>query len=222
MRFATWRATLHQAVDQIDRRLGTLLRATRVTGAAWTGVLDAVVSQQSDRVYLRRTILPALADARPQRVLFVGVRGYTRSYMHVFRGSAVEFWTSDIDPAVARYGSPNRHVTEDVRDLDAAFPPEFFEVAILNGVLGWGVDTSEDMRRALVATEAVLAPRGLLLLGCNTDRTPDPQALPGIELFEPVSFARLPQRTSFEDVTHVYAWYRKRRGRGSDATGASG
>jgi hypothetical protein len=181
-----------------------------------------VVGQQSDRVYFRKTILPALAEAQPRRILFVGVRGYTRSYAKAFRGRAVEFWTSDIDPAAARYGAPNRHVTEDLRDLHAAFPPEFFDVIIVNGVLGWGVDTPEDIHRALVATEAVLAPRGLMLLGCNSDRTPDPDDLPGIDLFEPVSFATLPHRKSFEDVTHLYAWYRKRREGGSEATGAFG
>jgi SAM-dependent methyltransferase len=167
-------------------------------------------------------ILPAIAKAQPQRVLFVGVRGYTRSYTEAFRGKGIEFWTSDIDPAVAKYGSPNRHVTEDLRNLGAAFPPKFFDVAILNGVFGWGVDSLEDIQRALVATEFVLAPGGIILLGYNSDRSPDPEALPGIELFEPVEFGNLPHRKSFSDVTHVYAWYRKRTDGGSEATAASG
>jgi SAM-dependent methyltransferase len=207
---ASWRSRLYRLADGADRRWGARLRSSAWSDWARIQVLDAVVAQQSDRVYMRRTILPALAAARPQRVLFVGVRGYTRHYAQAFRGLPVEFWTSDIDPAAARYGSPSRHVTEDLCELHNAFPPEFFDVAVINGVLGWGVDRPEDQSRALSATAQVLKREGHLLLGWNADRSPDPDAIAGIEAFARSGFAGLPPRKDFTDATHVYAWYRKR------------
>ena len=205
-----WRAWLHRAVDALDRRAGGALRSTPLLARAWVGVLDAAVARQSDRLYMRKEILPPLARARPQRILFVGVRGYTRGYAGAFRGLGVEFWTADIDPAAAEHGAPNRHVTEDLRDIDRAFPPGFFEVAMVNGVFGWGLDRPEDMDRALAAVAAVLKPQGLLLLGWNTGRVADPDTLAAIALFTPAAFGGLPQRKKFPDVTHVYAWYRRK------------
>jgi SAM-dependent methyltransferase len=209
-RTESWPRKLHRLADAIDRRFGASLRAWDPLEKAWTGILDAIVARQSDRVYLRRTVLPALAEARPDRILFVGVRGYTRSYGSMFQGLPTEYWTSDIDPAVAAFGAPNRHVTEDVRDLDSAFPPGFFDLVVLNGVFGWGVDRTDDMDRALDAIAAVLRSGGALLIGWNSDRAPDPDTLTGIAAFQPEGFAGLAQRTAFDDVTHVYAWYRKR------------
>lgn len=58
---------------------------------AWVAVLDGIVSSQPDRAYLRNHLLPALAGSRPTRVLFVGVRGYTKRYGEVFESFGTEF-----------------------------------------------------------------------------------------------------------------------------------
>lgn len=199
------------AADGADARIRPTLSAVPALETQWIRILDGIVSLQPDRAYLRKSILPALAQSRPARLLFIGVRGYTRSYADAFRKAGTEFWTSDIDPAAAQYGAPGRHVTADVRCLDQAFSPGFFEAIVMNGVFGWGVDDPQDMHRALVAVDRVLAPAGVLLLGWNTDRCVEPDTVPGMALFEPVAFAGLPDRKRFADVTHVYAWYRSRR-----------
>lgn len=201
---------LHRAADRIDRSCGPLLQRTAVTRSAWVAVLDAIVASQSDRRYLRRAILPALARAGLPRLLFVGVRGYTRSYAEAIQRAGTEYWTCDIDPAAAPHGASGRHRTADARQLDAAFPPGFFDAVIMNGVFGWGVDTPDGMGHALAATHRVLTARGFLLLGWNSDRTPDPDTIPQIGLFTAAGFAGLPTRKSFPDVTHVYGWYQAR------------
>jgi len=202
---------LHRTADRVDRRLGSALRAIPISERLWVGILDAAVARQSDRAYLRKVILPALARAAPQRVLSVGVRGYTRSVEEAFDGARTAFWTVDIDPAAAVHGAPGRHVTVDVRMLGTAFPPSYFDVVLLNGVFGWGVDDAGQMNQALQAVASVLVDEGLLLVGWNTDRAPDPDSLPGIAEFAPAAPFGLPERHSFVDVTHVYAWYAKRR-----------
>lgn len=207
----SWQRKLHRIADSMDRRFGRAIRRVAPIEKVWVGVLDGIVAQQSDRRHLRRHILPALGRLRPARILFVGVRGYTRGYGNFFVGSPTEFWTCDIDPAAAIYGAPDRHVTDDVRNLDRAFPAAFFDVVIVNGVFGWGVNDTADIHRALLAIESILGSGGILLIGWNSDRVPDPDCVPAIRLFEPVGFSDLPHRKSFDDVTHVYAWYRTRR-----------
>lgn len=201
---------LHRIADALDRRVGTTIRGVPLLEPSWTRLLDSLVGRQSDRACMRGAVLPALVKASVHRIMHVGVRGYTRRYGAFFRGTGTEYWTCDIDPAAAVYGAPGRHVTEDVRRLDAAFRPGFFDVVMLNGVFGWGVDEPHDMERTLEAIANVLVPGGILLIGWNHDRSPDPDTLSNIALFEPVEFSGLPHRKSFPDVTHVYAWYRRR------------
>ncbi len=178
---------------------------------AWVGVLDAVVALQTDRAYFRREILPALARMRPHRVLFVGVRGYTRGYGEAFRGLATEYWTADIDPAAAAHGEAGRHIICDVRDIGQHCPAGHFDLVLLNGVFGWGCDTDADMNAAAHALAAVLQESGYLLIGWNTDRSPDPATLEAIsQSFVPASPPGLPAEQRFADVTHVFSWFRRK------------
>ncbi|HEX2100673.1 MAG TPA: hypothetical protein VHF69_08425, partial [Candidatus Synoicihabitans sp.] len=124
-----WRQ-VHEAADALDRRVGERIRSFPRLRRAWIGLLDFLVGRQSDRRYMRRAILPAVAGERPHRVLHAGVRGYTRHYGAFFRAPPTEFWTCDIDPEAARYGAPGRHLIHDVRRLDAAFPPGHFDVVL--------------------------------------------------------------------------------------------
>jgi hypothetical protein len=211
MRRQRWPGRLHRAADHLDQRFRPVIRSVPALETAWIAILDGIVSRQPDRAYLRRSVLPALARNRPARLLFVGVRGYTRGYDKLFRKAGTEFWTSDIDPAAAAYGARGRHVTADIRRIDEVFSAAFFPVVVMNGVFGWGVDDPAHMEQALVATERVIAPGGFLLLGWNSDRCDDPDTLAAISLFEPAAFDGLPHRKAFDDVTHVYAWYRVRR-----------
>ena len=206
-----WAKRLHRTADRVDVAFRPMLGRAPALEAAWIRALDRIVAAQADRRYLRKTILPAIRGAAPERVLFVGVRGYTRRYGATFRGAATEYWTSDIDPAAAAYGAPGRHVVGDLCELDRLFAPEGFQIVMVNGVFGWGLDEPGRMERAIRAVHSVLASRGVLLLGWNSDRVTDPEELPALqELFAPAVFAGLPQRRAFADVTHVYGWYRKR------------
>lgn len=206
-----WARLLHRTADGIDARFGTPLRRRPLLARAWVGALDAIVAQQADRAYLRGAVLPAVAQAGFLRVLFVGVRGYTRRYGEAFQGTGTEYWTADIDPAAAPHGEPGRHVTGDVCTLDRLFPAAYFDLVLMNGVFGWGCDREDEMNRALAAIHAVLRPGGSLLVGWNTDRVGDPAALSAMAgRFVPARFAALPAVKAFPGGTHVYSWFRRR------------
>ena len=202
---------LHTAADRLEPALRPLILRSSLLARGWVKLLDAIVARQSDRRVMRKSILPALAAAGFEKVLFVGTRGYTQAYGRAFRNSRTEYWTSDVDPEAARYGADGRHITCDVREIDTVVSPASFDLVVLNGIFGWGVDDTADMDRAVRAICTVLADGGFLLIGWNHDRSPDPESLPAMaECFAAAALDGLPARQGFADVTHVYCWYRKR------------
>ena len=116
-----------------------------------------------DREILERTILPYLASTC-QSVLFVGCAKYTKGYNKLFERQ--EYWTIDCMESRAKYGS-KRHIRGDITQLSRHFEKNYLDVIIMNGVLGWGVDTDEEISRALEECRIVLKPGGLLILGWN-------------------------------------------------------
>jgi hypothetical protein len=120
---------------------------------------------REDRAVLTGQILPGVRDeVDGADVLFVGVDWYTAEYPRLFPvGNLV---TLDVEHAMARYGSA-RHVTADVRDLDAHFDVGSLAAIVCNGVLGYGVNSPEDVCRALTAMSRCLRPGGHLVVGWN-------------------------------------------------------
>jgi hypothetical protein len=128
-----------------------------------------------DREYLVSVIFRNICLRRPQKVLFVGCHPYTAKYPTFFQRAGVECWTIDIDPKMARYGARNRHFIGDVTAIDRIQGmPLLFDVVILNGVLGFGVDTIADANRAFTGLALITKLGGLLVIGWDTDRGPDP------------------------------------------------
>jgi len=157
-----------------------------------------------DRIFMRQVILPRLAARAPARVVSFGCRPYSLDIHEDLDAAGIEVWTADIDPAAAEWGMPGRHLTGDASRLETlpGLPP--VDAIICNGVLGWGVDAEDDVRRALRGFHAALSPSGLLILGWNTDTLPDPANLPEWKLFAPAFAFHDPARVTFESVTHVY------------------
>ncbi len=172
----------------------------------WFG--DRSVSYRRDRAWLHRELLPAVGR-RGGKVLFVGCRRYTRRYPAQLAAQGAECWTIDIDPTVARWGSPKRHVIGDILGASAHWPPASFDTVILNGVFGFGLDSVADQHEALRVCRLLLKEDGWLILGWNTDRSADPSELPILrDGFQPSSFLGLAQRKMFARSTHVYGIFR--------------
>ena len=172
---------------------------------------DLSVASYADRQYLERVILPAIARQKFEKVLFVGCRAYTKDYGRYFKESQTEFWTTDVDPDAARWGEKSRHRVCDVQDIDRAFAADEFDVVLLNGVFGFGVDDEAAMNRTATAIHRILGPDGILMIGWNVDRSDDPLELESVgRLFEPGPVLSLPERKSFDDVSHVFDFVRRK------------
>jgi hypothetical protein len=169
-----------------------------------------------DRRLLAEEIFPAiLAGPENQRILSVGVAWYTKDYARLFVGRT--FATLDLDPARAVFGG-QPHVVGDLRDLERHFgEQESFDVILMNGVIGYGLDVADDVDRALRACAARLRKGGLLVLGLNEEKPTnvDPTTVAAAALFEPSSFGPWPTGrvvvpVPFRERTHTFLFWRRR------------
>jgi hypothetical protein len=165
-----------------------------------------------DRTLLEKEILPYFSRSeRYQKILFVGCSAYTRSYEQIF--SPKEYWTIDYKHIKRKYGS-GKHVVDSVVNLGQHFSKDYFDLIIMNGVIGFGLNQPSAIENALDACFQRLAVGGVLVLGWNDDPPRMPIALEALQTlkkfqehyFPPLQSAHV--RTAGEH-RHVYSFYRK-------------
>jgi hypothetical protein len=169
-----------------------------------------------DRRLLEDEILPPLsAEADTNRVLSVGVAWYTQRYASAFETKT--FVTLDLDPERAIFGS-SKHIVGDLRDLerhvDASEP---FDIILMNGVIGYGLDMRDDVDRALRACAARMRSGATLVIGINEEKPTnvDPTSVAAYALFESRTFGRWPSGrvtvdVPFRERTHTFLFWRRR------------
>ncbi|MCC8243022.1 class I SAM-dependent methyltransferase [Saccharothrix luteola] len=200
--------TYHRVVRAVD-----LLTPQRFHAPVVPAVAGWAMRRVPDRRLLERRILPGIAAARHRRVLFVGTSRVpdTRTYHLDYPWGDTEFWTMDKDPEAAAWGG-DRHWSGDICAVSERFPAGWFDCVLLNGVLGWGVDTGPAQELALEQCREVLSPGGLLVVGWNTSKCADPLRLSAVARhFERTTFAGLPARCEFAETDHVLDFLSARR-----------
>jgi hypothetical protein len=121
-----------------------------------------------DRIFLEETIFPWLRDEiRPQSVIDVGCDWYTRAYPRLL--GADRYDSIDIDPAKARFAQSHgrNHVTASLLELDRHREAETYDIAIFNGVIGWGINDEASICEATRQITRVMRPGAWLILGWN-------------------------------------------------------
>ncbi len=212
---------LQAAIRLASQRLPVPLRA-------WIGeIRDARrVSRSPDRALLLTVLLPALLNPAivpsGANVLWIGCRRYTRPYYRLIEQYGVRCWSVDLDPEVAHWGRRSRHLTGDMLALARLFPRDYFDTVFCNGVLGYGVDSPAQQLKGFESIAAVTRPGGWLLVGWNTDRTPDLfDRTPADGYFEHIPLpAALSARLHVHGTTHVYDTYRRLHGSRTDVAPA--
>ena len=161
-----------------------------------------------DRLYLTAVLLPAFARLGP-RLLWVGVRRYTRAYYAALEAEGAQCWTLDIDPLAAAWGAAERHVVGDLLEPESFPPAARFSAILCNGVFGYGIDDLRGQQAAIGRLAALLEPGGRLLLGWNTHNSRDPRALFDRAGLAHDPLGELPARTVIRGTTHVFDLLRR-------------
>ena len=144
----------------------------RLSGLIDTFSLEPEHITSPDRLILEKCILPYFArDLAVHKVLFVGCSAYTQKYKEFFR--AQEYWTIDAKRVKRKYGS-ERHIIDSIANIAKHVVKDYFDVVIMNGVIGFGLNRMSDIEQAIDACYEVLASGGILLVGWNDTarRTP--------------------------------------------------
>jgi SAM-dependent methyltransferase len=162
----------------------------------------------SDRQYLKHVIFPALASSSLRRVLFVGCKAYTARYGRLLTRAGIDYWTTDIEPAAAIWGERDHHIVGDIASIDEVCPAGSFDVVLLNGVIGDGVNDESGINRTVTAIARILRPNGMLLIGWDSLKNlPDPTKLKTVTMyFLHECILELPVRKTFSDTDKVYDW----------------
>jgi hypothetical protein len=165
-----------------------------------------------DRAILEEVILPYFSKHMGcQKILFVGCSAYTQWYEELFQHK--EYWTIDPKHVKRKYGS-KRHVIDSIAHVGRYVANDYFDVIVMNGVIGFGLNRVGDIEQAVNACYEVLASQGILLVGWNDTprRTPiDLRALRAVSKFHEYAFEPLQAchyRTEGSH-RHTFSFYRK-------------
>lgn len=191
--------------------MNLFLKANQIARAIW---FNLRVNQFPDRQYLWRTMLPEIASTEPANVLLAGTKRYTARYPRAFNANKTNVWTIDFDARSARWGNEPFHRVCDICELLAEFPDTRFDVIHINGLLGFGVDTPQQIQKMIQSCCDVLTPAGYIMLGWDEDVTSDPLENESVvKQLRHSPFNALPARhgvTGCEGHAHVFDWFRKR------------
>jgi hypothetical protein len=165
-----------------------------------------------DRLILEETILPYLAVIHShKKILFVGCSAYTQKYREFFNNK--EYWTIDPIDMKKQYGS-DRHVVDSIINIRKHVEKGYFDIIIMNGVIGFGLNRMSEIERAVDACYEALARQGILLVGWNDTRQRTPVDLRSIRAigkfreyyFEPLGACHFRADGASR---HTYSFYRK-------------
>lgn len=99
-----------------------------------------------------------------KKVLLVGAAHYTANYPKLLgEGSRNELWTIDIDPRMREFGG-KKHIIDNITNIDKYFKKEFFDIILLFGILGYGLNTKKEAEKAMKSCYKVLKKNGELII----------------------------------------------------------
>jgi hypothetical protein len=131
-----------------------------------------------DRMILEQVILASFASAIAiQKILFVGCAAYTQQYEEIFGDK--EYWTIDPKRVKKKYGA-KRHIIDSITKIETYITKNYFDVIIMNGVIGFGLNRIADIEQAINACYSTLASQGILLVGWNDTARRTPTDVRGI------------------------------------------
>ncbi|MGB3432434.1 class I SAM-dependent methyltransferase [Achromobacter sp.] len=151
--------------------------------------------------------LQATRSGTPMTCLFVGMHEYTWHYPRLLN---MDFHSLDMDPEQAVYGPAGKHTIGSATDMSAFYAEASFDVVVVNGVIGWGLNERADFERLLQQCHRVLKPGSLLILGYNDtpERAPFSVDIGWQDLFAPttppIPGVTQPRHAMNDSYAHVF------------------
>lgn len=95
---------------------------------------------------MKKIIIPALGLHQIKNVLFVGVGPYTWHYQKLFNSQGINLYTVDVREEASIWGVKGKHKCVNVLNSDFnPFPEIEFDLIILIGVIGYGINIQNDV-----------------------------------------------------------------------------
>ncbi len=135
------------------------------------------IEKLPSRVFMQTSLLSALAKRGCRRMFSVGAQSYNLPFYRDCGALDIGVWSMDYDPLSARYGAPQGHFVGDVRQVDTLVAGQKFDVIILNGIFGFGINTKENAVLTIEAIERIAAPGAVFVVGWNPGLTSDAEIL---------------------------------------------
>ncbi len=104
--------------------------------------------------------------------------------------------------------------TSDIGNIGSIVGVEVFDVVVISGVFGYGVNTDEQFSRAIESLNDIIRDEGILVVGWNVGRPIEPNSenVRVVEkYFDPLEdFQGLPFNKTFGTVSHEFHIFKKR------------
>lgn len=182
-------------MNRIEKRLRKIARETLLK---W---------REEGRYISERKIFPRIVG---KKVLLVGVAHYTADYPK--RLGKNEVWSIDIDPEVSKFGA-KRHITGSISEANKFYSENFFDVVLLLGVFGYGLNDNNEAEKAMKACHSILKKNGALVIQWSDilGKNPiNPKNLKNFQLFEEKSMFGYSSPYITKDKKRVWNFLLKR------------
>lgn len=175
------------------------------------------VRQGNVRQTMKRTILMAIKKQNSflgksdLKILVIGTESCSKYDADQIGNECDEVWTLDIKEGNRVYGvRKGRHITASTEDIDKYFRKGYFDIVLLNGVIGWGINSRSEQEEAIKDIHYLSKENALLMIGWNTHKSIDP-LVSGITAgtYHHQDFPGLPKRMVVTESTHVFDFFAK-------------
>lgn len=117
----------------------------------------------------RRIFNRIYESVRKKKVLFVGVADYCQNQIKWLEDNNVKVWSIDKNPEKAKYGAKN-HIVDSMTNVNKYFKEDYFDVVLLLGVIGYGLDNPEEVINTFHKIKYILREEGSLITSFTKGR----------------------------------------------------
>jgi len=165
----------------------------RIRRFVWRTFVRPLVLKQNNeaRYIIEKKVFPLIKN---KKVLLVGVAEYCDFYPKILEKNNNDVWSIDLDSNVTKYGA-KKHVVGDISSASKYFKRDFFDVILMGGVFGYGLNDKEAAEKTMSEIFRILKKDGLLIIWWSDSPKRNmvvPSKLKKYKLFKTISIRGVP------------------------------